>query len=253
MSDAGLLTPVRNVVRAVWTLPPFLARHAWRSRIVERSHLDVERLSDDPPPDRHHPRLQPRSAGVGPVMMRTYSVDMTDAVLSPDELIDELRIDPNHLTSNLVAGFVRDDRPARCLDVDDEVVVELPGPWDGPCRVDSIDTHRIVMSTLDGHLEAGHIAFETVPAVNAERTSSYTFRVRSWARAGDAGFAALHLAVPIGKELQTAMWCAMCERAVVVAGARRDGPINVATEELISSELPPRPRRQHHGERALTT
>ena len=243
MSGTGPLKLLRNGFRLGVTLPPFLARHAWRSRSTERSHVEVDRLGDDPPPDRPHARLQPRSVGVGPITMRTFSAELRDAVLSPTELIDELRIDPNHLTSNLLAGFTRDDRPARCLAVDDELVVEIPGPWDGPCRVDSIEPDRIVMSTLDGHLEAGHIAFETLPSTTGDDTA-YTFRVRSWARAGDAGFAALHLVLPIGKELQTAMWSAMCERAVVVSGGRRVGPLRVATDELIGSALPARSRQR---------
>lgn len=233
--DDGPLSVVRNGVRSVATLPPFMARHAWRSRIVERTHVMADVFSVAPPDERPHPRLQPRGSGVGPVVMRTYAVEITDAVHGADTLMEQFRIDPNHFASNLVAGFVQRDRAARNLAVGDELVVEIPGPWNGPCTIDAVDERRVLMATLSGHMEAGHIVFETVPS-DTGTSPHYTFRVRSWARAGDAGFAALQLVAPIGKELQTAMWCAMCERAVAVSGGRRRGPITVHTEQLRGSD-----------------
>ena len=233
--DAGFLSPLRNTIRAMYTVPPFIAEHAWRSRYVERRHVPVTELSEVPPEHRSHPHLQPRVGGVGPVVMRTYCVDIADPVVDAVELMDEFRTDPNHFTSSLVAGFVRDDEPARDLVEGDDVVVELPGPWNGPCTIDTIGDTSVLMATLDGHMEAGHIRFETIhpPSHSAD---GFSFRVRSWARAGDAGFAALHVGVPIGKELQTAMWCAMCDRAVTISGGQRSSPISVSTEELDGSD-----------------
>ncbi|WP_420452327.1 DUF1990 family protein [Ilumatobacter sp.] len=230
---AGIYSAARNGVRAAWTLPVFIARHAWRTRDVERDETETAALSVDPPEHQHHERLQPRSRGVGPIVMRTYSVEIADPVVEPDRLMHEFRIDPNHFVSNLAAAFVRDDRPVRNMRAGDEVVVELPGPWNGPCTVEVVEDTRVLMSTLAGHMEAGHIAFEVT---DADEVGTYTFRVRSWARAGDAGFASLHLVVPIGKELQTAMWCAMCERAVRISGGRRVGPIRASTETLAGSD-----------------
>lgn len=228
---AGTWSTARNAVRTVVTLPIFVVDHAWRSRIVERSHTHVDALSEPPPPHRPHPHLQSRDDGTGPIVMRTYRVDIADPVLDAAALIDDFRTDPNHFNSSLVAGFVRDDRPVRHLDVDDELVVEIPGPWNGPCTVDQIDANTVLLATLEGHMEAGHIRFRTT-----ETGTELSFEIRSWARAGDEAFAALHLVVPVGRELQTAMWCAMCERAVAISGGTRRGPIRVSTEVLNDSE-----------------
>lgn len=227
----GIASTVRNAVRAVVTLPIFVAGHAWRSRIVKRDHSHTDRFSENPPAHRSHPSLQSRDDGTGPVVMRTYCVEISGPALTAAALIEDFRIDPNHFNSTLVAGFVRDDRPVRNLTVGDDFVVELPGPWNGPCTVDHIDDNTVLLATLQGHMEAGHIRFRTI-----DSDDGYAFEIRSWARSGDPAFAALHLVVPVGRELQTAMWCAMCEQAVTLAGGTRRGPIRVTTEILDDSE-----------------
>ncbi len=231
--DSGAFTPIRNTVRAIATLPPFVAGHAWRSRLIRRSHSHAATLGEQPPPHRHHPELQSRDDGVGPIVMRTYEVDIVDPVLEGRTLMADFRTDPDHFVPNLLAGFVRGDRPVRNLDVDDDLVVELPGPWNGPCTVDQVDDTSVTLATLNGHMEAGHVRFATL-----DSDGGYTFQIRSWARAGDVGFALLHLGLPIGRELQTAMWCALCERAVAVSGGRRNGAFRVSTEILNESDPP---------------
>ncbi|MEP6300089.1 MAG: hypothetical protein ABJ382_22450, partial [Ilumatobacter sp.] len=136
------------------------------------------------------------------------------------------------------AAFVRDDRPATDLRVGDELVVELPGPWNGPVRVVRADDDELLLQTLDGHMEAGHIRFDTTDHV--ERPGGghdFTFRIRSWARGGDRAFTVLHLGLRIAKELQTAMWVAMCEGAVRVSGGARSGRIGVLTDVLAESSV----------------
>ena len=239
MSDAtvspGTWSTLRNAFRATVTIPPFLASHAWRSHQLRRHHIVVGSLSEDPPAHEAHPRLQRRDDGVGPLLMRTYRIDIAGPVLSASELIEGLRIDPNHYNSSLVAGFVHADSPARNLSEGDELVVELPGPWNGPVVVQHADGDSLLLATLAGHMEAGHIRFDTTPL--QDDGPGYAFRVRSWARAGDVGFAAIHVGVPIAKELQTAMWTAMCRRAVQIAGGTAAGDIAVTTEELADSSI----------------
>ena len=231
--SAGAWSTLRNGFRAAYTIPPFLAQHAWRSRRIKRNHIEVDELSESPPAHEPHPQLQRRDDGVGPILQRTYQVAIGGPELAAVELIDGLRVDPNHYNSSLVAGFVHSDAPARNLETGDELVVELPGPWNGPVVVQYVDDESLLLATLDGHMEAGHIRFDTIPLDNSR--NGYTFRIRSWARAGDAGFASVHVVVPIAKELQTAMWTAMCRRAVTISGGHQLGDIEVSTEELNGS------------------
>ena len=168
--------------------------------------------------------------------MRTYEVVIVDAARSPEELMSCLIDRPGDLNDDRIAGFVADDQPAIGLKPGDQLVVELPGPWNGPVRVTAADSTQLLLQTLDGHMEAGQIRFDlTNQSTDADGRHCYTFRIRSWARGGDTAFTLLHLGLRIAKELQTAMWVAMCEGAVRLSEGERDGPISVTTEVLEDS------------------
>lgn len=166
--------------------------------------------------------------------MRTYEVRILDADLSPEQLMQRLIARPGDLNDDRIAGFVLEDEPATELTVGDELVVELPGPWNGPLRVTDTAATHLLLQTLDGHMEAGQIRFDVTDRDAGDR-HDYTFRIRSWARGGDPAFTLLHLGLRVAKELQTAMWVAMCEGAVRVSRGHRDGSIRVTTEVLEQS------------------
>jgi hypothetical protein len=224
---------VRNLVRAVVTTPIFLVGHLIRSRDIERSVEHVAEFSEPSP----RPSVIDDDAGVqtavdgeGPIVMRSYSIIIEDPDLSSDRLIDHLIADPNALNARSMAGFVVDDRPATDLRPGDRLVVELAGPWNGPVLVERADEDAVLLSTLDGHMEAGRIRFDTLQ-VRESGSGTFVFRITSWARAGDRAFQFLHLRLPIGRELQTAMWVAMCRKAAAASNGR-GGPITVRTEIL---------------------
>jgi len=235
-NDPGRLSLLRNAVRAVVGLPCFVVAHARRETHIEHTDTTVDQLSEQPPepttvPGLHDP-IQHRSDGVGPVVMRTYGVDITNPALAGSQLVAALCADPNRFNSDLVAGFVRDDRPATDLSHGDQLVVEIPGPWNGPVHVVTADDDQLLLATMNDHMEAGHIRFDTTSLAEPTAGGGYRFRIRSWATAGDAPFLAAHLAVPVGKVLQTAMWTAMCDNAVSISGGERSGSIRVDTEKL---------------------
>lgn len=131
---------------------------------------------------------------------------------------------------------VRNDESATDLEVGDVFVVELPGPWNGPVRVTRSGLDALLLQTLDGHMEAGQIRFDTTGHIDRpDGTHDFTFRIRSWARGGDQVFTMLHLGLRVAKELQTAMWVAMCEGALDLSGGERIGQISVLTEVLALS------------------
>jgi len=72
--------------------------------------------------------------GVGPLFHRLYRARIRDAKLSPGEVIGRLRSDPNRATATELARFLK-IRGGEGLAVGDELVVRMPGPWDGPVRV----------------------------------------------------------------------------------------------------------------------
>lgn len=234
-SHAGLGRTLRNVGRATFGAPPFLVQHGWRQRYVRRSSSDTDEFSEAMPPTLPSTTgspVQTRDDGCGPIVMRTFETRISDPTLSPAELMDAFRQRSNDFVPRHIAGFVRGDRQVLSMEAGDEFTVEMPGPWNGPVRVDAVDNTSVMLVTLVGHMEAGHIRF----AVVEPEGDGYRFQIRSWARAGDELFRQLHLVVGIAHEAQTAMWVHTSDRAVAISGGRRRSPISVRTEKLLGSE-----------------
>ena len=164
-------------------------------------------------------------------MVRRYSVEIAGA--SAPALLERLTALPNSFVPSHIAGFMVDGAPAADLALGDELLVEIPGPWNGPVRVDSLDASSMMLVTLDDHMEAGQIEFRAEPS----GTDGAVFIITSWARAGDAAFAFAHLHLKVGAELQLAMWAHTCDRAVAVSGGARVSAIRTATEILEGSDI----------------
>lgn len=236
LNDSGHSRTVRNALRVTYGTPLFLVQHAWRQRYIDRFDSGtVSKLSESMPPEEPltvGSSVQLRSDGCGPIVMRTFDVRIDQPVLSPAELMQEFRKRSNSFVPRHIAGFYAGDDDLDSMEVGGEFVVELPGPWNGPVRIDSRDESSVVMITVSGHMEAGHIRFAVIDADDG----GYSFQIRSWARAGDELFEHLHLVVGIAHEAQTAMWVHTCDRAVSVSGGRRGSSISVRTEELAGSD-----------------
>ncbi len=231
----------RNVARAAIGTPPFLGQHALRQRYLDRRSADVEHFSEPSPDvdltDSHAPKssaIQSRADGCGPLVSRVYSVEIIEPELTAEELLARFAGRPEDFVPRHIAGFFIDDRPATSLSVGDEVVVEIPGPWNGPVRVVDMGATSMLLATLDGHMEAGLIRFKVD---GRPGTGRLRFEIRSWARAGDEFFKQLHLSIRLGQEAQTAMWVHTCDRAVAISGGRRVAPIRATTETLKDSEV----------------
>ncbi len=184
-----------------------------------------DRRSDDSdPPDleRELPgdpaTLQRAREGLGPLFHRTYWIAVTDEVLTGEELISYILEEPNRVTPTEMARFeTLDGQPARNLEVGDELIVRLPGPWNGPVRVVARTPTSFRFATLQGHMEAGEIEFRT----NTDPRGFLEFRIESWARSGDPLFHLLYERLPIGRELQQHMWSQFCRRVAAVSGGVR--------------------------------
>lgn len=221
-------------MRAALGAPPFLVQHGWRQRYLERDDHEVMDFTEPMPPVdpiTSGSPAQTRDDGCGPIVMRTFDVRIENADLSPSELMTAFRERSHAFVPRHIAGFTRQDHTIESMDAGDEFVVEIPGPWNGPVRVDSVDDASVLLVTLEGHMEAGHIRF----AVVEDEDEGYRFQIRSWARAGDELFEQLHLVVGVAREAQTAMWAHTCDRAVAVSGGTRHSAISVRTERLLGT------------------
>src|SRR4029453_5085524 len=82
-----------------------------------------------------------------------------DSELSADQLVRAVAADPDSVAPSEFATFRKLSGPDDAMRVNDEYVVRMAGPWDGPVRVAQREGAMFRLATLKGHLEAGQIGF----------------------------------------------------------------------------------------------
>lgn len=196
-----------------------------RDRRVEESPVpDLDReLPGDP-----DTVLRAR-AGIGSLYHRRYWIAVTDERLSAEELIAYIRADPNRVVPAAMARFeALDGQPAQDLSVGDELVVRLPGPWNGPVRVVETTPRSFRLATMTGHMEAGEIEFRA----DYDDRGFLEFQINSWARSGDRLFHLLHERLAVGREAQLHMWSQFCQRVADATGGVRMSNVACATRRI---------------------
>jgi uncharacterized protein (UPF0548 family) len=200
----------------------------WRTTPTTRRELPGARAEDSPPPLPARASLediQRPEDGAGPLFHRRYRVRIEGAEASPEDLIGELRRDPNRFAPSEFASFQRVGGDGE-MEEGDVYVVRMPGPWDGPVRVVEVTPTSLRLATLEGHLEAGQIEFR------AEQRSGLVFTIESWARSGDRLSNLLYDRVRMAKEVQLHMWTSVLERGVERSAGRRAGRIEIDTRRI---------------------
>ena len=137
-------------------------RYLWRTTPLYRGEQEGSWADDVPPPLPEGvslSELQPASDGAGPLYHRRYEVLIRDSELSPEELVGRLAADPDQAAPSEFATFKKTLGAEGAMAVGDEYLVRMPGPWDGPVRVIELRPSLFRLATLQGHLEAGQIAF----------------------------------------------------------------------------------------------
>ena len=169
--------------------------------------------------------LQPAEVGVGPLFRRRFRVRVRDARLDAEALMGWMRSDMEHFVPREVVRVhgAGHDGPLR---VNDELVVDMPGPWNGPVRVVSTGPTHLRLATLEGHLEAGQIEFRA-----RDEDGHLTFEIEAWARPGSALVHLLYSRLRLAKEIQLNMWVRFCRAAARAAGGRPSHGIEIETVE----------------------
>jgi hypothetical protein len=199
-------------------------RYMWRTTPLHRSEeeggpADLSGLADEATGDRR----QPAATGVGPLLHRCYSVNIANTQMTPEKLIDRVA-DRLNQASPEMATFRKTRGAEGGLRAGDELVVRMPGPWDGPVRVGHRDATSFRLDTLEGHLEAGQIEFRASHAGELLR-----FEIESWARAGDRLSNLMYNKLRLAKEIQLNMWTHVCIQAATLAGGRVRGGVTIRT------------------------
>jgi hypothetical protein len=229
-AEASLGRRVGTVAR--WPVGMGLAfwRYLWRTMPLHRRDEEGSAEEDLPPPLPEAfagERLQRLEDGSGPLFRRHYWVRIEGSRRTPEELMGELLREPNRAAPVEVAVFRKTRGASGPLQVGDEFVVRMPGPWDGPVVVVDRTPTSFRFATLRGHLEAGQIEFRTGPDGDGLR-----FEIESWARSGDRLSRLLFDRVRLAKEMQLHMWTHFCERAAKLSGGRIRGGIHIDTRRV---------------------
>ena len=135
--EAGVGRRAGTVAR--WPVGMGLAfwRYLWRTLPLHRSDTDGSPDQDLPPPlptELVDGRLQLPEDGLGPLFRRRYRVRIEASRLTPEQLMAEMLREPNRAAPIEVAVFRKTRGVQGPLQVGDEFVVRMPGPWDGPVR-----------------------------------------------------------------------------------------------------------------------
>lgn len=222
-------------IAARWPLGVSLTswRYLWRTTPLYRHEVEGSWNDHAPPPlpdEVEREDIQRVGDGSGPHFHRQYTVRIDGSSMSAEELVGTVMENPDRAAPSEFATFVKVRGAEGRLDVNDEFVVRMPGPWDGPVRVASVTPRSFRLVTLAGHLEAGQIEFR---ASNGELLE---FEIESWARSGDRLSELMYDRLRLSKEVQFHMWTSFLERVVKLSGGRRKGGLRIHTRKV--AEVP---------------
>ncbi len=209
--------------------------YMWRITPMHRHEEPGELPRDAPPPLPDGVTLeevQRPADGAGALMRRRYRVRIRDAEHSAEEVMARFAADPNRAAPTEFAIFQKMLGDEGRLQVGDEFVVRMPGPWDGPVRVVDVTPTSFRLATLDGHLEAGQVEFRARDGDG----DGLEFSIESWARSGDRLSHLMFDKLRLSKEVQLHMWTSVLERVAGLAGGRRDGAIEIRTRRVDDEE-----------------
>ncbi len=212
-----------------WPVGMGIASWRWlrRSRQVRRRRIRTGILSEaERIPQRSGAQTQHVRQGVGLTYQRRYVVQISGSPISAAQLIQRLGGDLNAASPVEIAVFDKTSGGSRRLEVGDEYVVHMPGPWNCPVRVVERTPVSFRFATLRGHMEAGEIEFR----VGDAREGDLVFTIESWARSGDRLADLLYEKVGIAKEMQSHMWAHFCRRVAEIAEGEVVGDVEIQTE-----------------------
>jgi hypothetical protein len=220
-----------STILARWTLGVVLVswRYLWATTPLHRS-VEAGDATDLPPPIPDQlldNRSQPMENGVGPLFHRLFVVEIEGSSLTAAELIAKVAADLNQAMPSEVTAVERISGAPGELAIGDEIVVRIPGPWDGPVRVVHRTTTSLRLATLTGHLEAGQIEFRA-----RLRGSLLRFEIEAWARSSNWLIHLLYSYLQLAKEIQLNMWVRFCQSTADLAGGRAQGGVTIRTRVI---------------------
>jgi Domain of unknown function (DUF1990) len=208
-------------------------RYLWRTTPLHRDEVVGSLEGDSPPPlprELQRSEVQTPEHGTGPLFHRRYRVRIRESDLSAEELVQGVAAEPDSVAPSEFATFHKLSGAEGTMRVNDEYVVRMASPWDGPVRVAKRDGAMFRFVTLEGHLEAGQIEFRAY-----EESGLVVFEIESWARSKDRLTDLLYDRLRMSKEVQLHMWTSTLERIAAISGGRRSGGVEIQTRKVEAS------------------
>jgi Domain of unknown function (DUF1990) len=208
-------------------------RYLWRITPVYRHDEDggPDDLPSPLPDGVDGDGVQGLADGFGPLLHRRYAVRVVDPRKGPEQVVAQLATDPNSAAPEDAAVFVKakegGDTSFGQMEVGDEYVVRMPGPWDGPVRVVHRTPTSFRFATLKGHLEAGEIEFRA-----RCEGDDLVFEIESWARSGDRLSNLIYNTLLLAKEIQLNLWTETCLGVARNSGGRLADGVRVHTRRV---------------------
>ncbi|MGH8903799.1 MAG: DUF1990 family protein [Egibacteraceae bacterium] len=201
-------------------------RYLWRTTPLHRNDESSPCMIAVPPLPAEvvDDRLRQPDDGVGPLFHRCYRARICAAKRSPEELVARIAENPNRVCPAEVAVFRKVRGAKGRMEVADEYVIRMPGPWNGPVRVVDRTPTSFRFATLQGHLEAGQIEFRA-----STENGHLVFEIESWGRSADRLSDLLYDRLRLAREVQLNMWTHFLQRVAQVTGGRMTGGIEVHT------------------------
>jgi hypothetical protein len=181
---------------------------------------------------RRHYRSRSTRARYSVLKTAPDRTSIRNSRISALELVERLSADPDVVAPSEFASFQKVCGETGAMEVGDEYVVRMPGPWDGPVRVVRRTPDSFRFATLEGHLEAGQIEFRAVTD-----DWSLEFEIESWARSADRLSDLLYDRFRMSKEIQLHMWASTLERIVKLSGGRMTGGIEIHTRKISPADF----------------
>jgi hypothetical protein len=213
-------------VGVTWTTWSYI----WRTTPIHRRECEGSFDEDMPPrvpAGASQEDIQFPENGSGPLFHRTYTGKIDGSAMDAAELIEYIGDDPNRVAPLALARFKKTHGPEWRVEVGDEYLVRMPGPWDGPVRIVEVTPTSFRFATLAGHLEAGQIEWRA-----SDRDGLVVFQIESWARSGDRLSAIMHDRLLMAKEVQLHMWTSVVERVAREIGSRLVNGVDIETRRV---------------------
>lgn len=226
MVDQPRLSPPALVSRWLVGMGLITWRYLWATTPLHRteSREDESHLPLELPDALSRDALQPWESGVGPMFHRRFRIRIADADEDAAALMRTVVRDLGSLVPQEVVHVHEGEASDRRLRPGDDIVVDMPGPWNGPVRVVHAESDRLHLATLAGHLEAGQIEFRAY-----DEAPHLVFEIEAWARPASRPVDLLYSHLRLAKEIQLNMWVRFCLAAAQEAGGRPVDGVDIHT------------------------